>query len=86
MKTNVLEYLEKSVASVPGKCALVDDGKSYTYRQLDEARRGDSKGGWLCGGSKQLQRPLWPHSYPFSWRDKKMAAGGTQLLSGTSQR
>ena len=51
MNTNILQYLEQSVSRVPEKCALLDDRVSYTYRQLDEARR--RIGTALCGLAPQ---------------------------------
>ena len=47
MKSNVLQYLDRSVAASPEKTAVLDDRTRYTYRQLDELRR--RIGTALCG-------------------------------------
>ena len=47
MKSNVLQYLGRSVAASPEKTAVLDDRTRYTYRQLDELRR--RIGTALCG-------------------------------------
>jgi len=40
------------------------------------------KEGGSAAGASSGQRLLKPHSFPLSWRDKKGAAGGTQLMGG----
>ena len=47
MKSNVLQYLDRSVAASPEKTAVLDDRTRYTYRQMDELRR--RIGTALCG-------------------------------------
>lgn len=39
MSSNILEYLEASEAAHHDRCAVIDDGRSYSYHQLAEACR-----------------------------------------------